>query len=181
MADVRPVDRLQAFLAAIAGDESAPELTPRDQLEYYLAKMAERVDNIQPGPGPGPEPGWQDGVAYDPSVYQPVLENQYWSQGRLVSYNGWNATQSVNCYTASQLYIDRVSGSTSIPDGRYSVFLASDGTTVIGLFSSYVDPSSTASRKIFNVPEGAMYFSLSEASAQIGRFLDGTYTVTPHA
>lgn len=45
----RPVDRLQAFLAAIAGDESAPELTPRDQMEYYLAKMAERIGNIQPG------------------------------------------------------------------------------------------------------------------------------------
>jgi hypothetical protein len=50
MPDNRPVDRLQAFLAAIAGDESAPELEPRDQMEYYLAKMAERIGNIQPGP-----------------------------------------------------------------------------------------------------------------------------------
>jgi hypothetical protein len=124
---------------------------------------------------------WEDGVTYDVSVYQPILSNQYWSQGRLVSYNGWDATQSVNCYTASQLYIDRVSGSNAIPDGRYNVFLASDGTTVLGLFSTNVDSSSTATRKIINVPAGAKYFSLSESRAQIERFTSGVFTITPHA
>lgn len=45
---MHPTTRLLAFLARIAG-ESAPELEPQDQLEYWLVKIAERLEALENG------------------------------------------------------------------------------------------------------------------------------------
>jgi hypothetical protein len=43
---VHPTTRLLAFIARIAG-EPAPELEPQDQLEYWLVKIAERLEALE--------------------------------------------------------------------------------------------------------------------------------------
>lgn len=172
MSDVRPVDRLQSFLAAIAGDESAPELTPRDQLEYYLAKMAERVDNIQPGPGP--EPGWQDGVAYAPAAYLPVTSDAYIkTDGTTTSYGGWDITAPVNCAGAAKL----TNAGNSFTVDRYSAFYAADGT-FLRMFNQQRIPGDANS---VAVPEGAAYFRISGSRAFINYLQNGEVTITPYA
>lgn len=123
---------------------------------------------------------WEDGVAYSGDVYTPIVENTYWSNGQISSYSGWNMTASVNCYRASTLDMVKINGYSSLPDGRYNVFLDANGA-YMSTFSQNTDSSSTNDHKIINVPTGAKYFSLSETSAQIGRFVNGDYTITPNA
>lgn len=125
---------------------------------------------------------WEDGVPYSASAYQPVVENVYWNNGVETSYNGWNRTAFVNCYQASSITFDRLTGYSGLPDGTYSVFVNRNGQFLSTLAANKdAEQSTTNHHKVFNVPEGAFAFSVSEASAQITRFIDGTYTVTPNA
>ena len=41
--------RLSNFLALIAGDESAAQLEPQNELEYWLQKIAEKVNGGSDG------------------------------------------------------------------------------------------------------------------------------------
>lgn len=128
---------------------------------------------------------WDDGVAYSTSVYSP-LENNYFytnADGTKQAYTGWSCTNFVNCYGASTIYMDKLSGYVSLPDGRYSWFFDSERNPVSGAkFNDLiVSEDTTATHYTIRVPVGAYYFSLSEDDAQINRFLDGSYTITPNA
>lgn len=124
---------------------------------------------------------WEDGVPYSASAYQPVVENVYWNNGVETSYNGWNRTAFVNCYQASSITFDRLTGYSGLPDGTYSVFVNRNGQFLSTLAANKdAEQSTTNYHKVFNVPEGAFAFSISEGAAQITRFIDGTYKVTPN-
>lgn len=128
------------------------------------------------------ERDWEDGVPYSASAYQPVVENVYWNNGVETSYNGWNRTAFVNCYQASSITFDRLTGYSGLPDGNYSVFVNRNGQFLSTLKANTDEEQSTTNaHKVFNVPEGAFAFSISEGAAQITRFIDGTYKVTPNA
>jgi hypothetical protein len=174
MPDNRPVNRLHSFLAAIAGDESAPELMPRDQLEYYLSKVAERVGNIQPG-----GPGWQDGVAYTPAQYQPLIENKYWNaSGNAVNYTGWSITNFLPCAGAGRL--EQVKTSKSLYDGRYSFFFDADKNIIPNSELEDLRVSITNTKAVYRVPDGAAYFSLSAPNSTINNIVNGDPVFVPY-
>ena len=101
------------------------------------------------------KPEWEDGVPYEIDTF---VENVYLSGGKEISYNGWKATENINCADASKLVLSAVC--------TYSAFYDKLGN-VCGNFGNNTE---------VQVPIAAVYFRLSNSNEAMDNIV-----VTPYA
>lgn len=98
---------------------------------------------------------WEDGVPY---TLTPFIENVYLNAGVIASYDGWKATEKLNCANASKLIL-----STAL---SYSCFYDKLGNFVAG-FGNVTEVT---------IPPGAVQFAISGSNSDMDSLV-----VTPHA
>lgn len=183
---VIPAPRIEKFIADLK--DAGYDLTAVTRIEKFLNKTVSeaglvpvtRLEKFLDAIEAGPVIDW--GNPYPGSAYEPLMKDHYLDRNTAaeISYANWDISNYVYCKGAVILDILKsVQNPPSITGGAYSWFY-DENKVKIGQFGNYISTPNESYHKVFNVPAGAAYFRISEASNQISQLINGRITVTPY-
>lgn len=115
-------------------------------------------------PGRSDMDEWSDGVPYTDLE---VVQNSYYNNGSISSYNGWDRTGKFFVHGAAKLIVSRESGSSS--SDNYSFFFDENGTKIGNGFAVIRQNEMT---NTITVPSEAYYIGISATRGIIESIID---------
>ena len=158
------------FISAFAVGGASPSAVkvPTNASYFRLSNENSKLSEVTITPYKKIDGTWSDGVPYNLEL----IANKYYSNGNLTDYNGWSATNYVNCSYASKLNILSPNGGIT---GSYCSFFDLNKKAIPNSFINVTQTTDGIPVEI-TVPINACYFVLSaETTTMTG------LTVTPIA